>query len=139
MFNFDRLKGRAGAVVKFKVRRLLYNEIADMRRFANFKGAKILGFCLNVMGFTIRQNDYDKDSRALQKAMLAWTRKHYVWLHGYNPRIAEACLVDGTTYDLKYRRLVRTYPAEGLRREPSYVYLDLDPAPPGSELQTATN
>lgn len=139
LFNFDRLKGKAGAVVKFKVRRLLYNEIANMKRFANFKGAKILGFCLNVMGLTIRQGDYDKDSRALQKAVLAWTKKHYVWLHGYNSRIAEACLVDGMTYDVENLRLVRTYPAEGLRREPSYVYLDLDPAPPESDLEVATN
>lgn len=139
LFNFDRLKGKAGAVVKFKVRRLLYNEIADMKRFPNFKGAKILGFCLNVMGLTVRQSDYDKDSRALQKAVLAWTKKNYVWLHGYNPRVAEACLVDGMTYDADNRRLVRTYPAEGLRREPSHVYLGLDPAAPESELETATN
>ena len=32
------------------------------------------------------------------------------------------------SYDAENRRLVRTYPAEGLRREPHYVYLDLDPA-----------
>lgn len=129
LFNFDSLSGMAGKVVKFKARRLLYNEVADMRRFANFKGAKILGFCLNVMGLTIRQGDYDKDSRALQKAVLAWTKKNYVWLHGYNPSIAEACLVDGMTYDAENLRLVRTYPVEGLRREASHVFLDLDPAP----------
>lgn len=134
LFNFNHLDGPAGRVVKFKVRRLLYDEIADMRRFANFKGAKILGFCLNVMRLTVGQ---DKDSRALQKAVLAWTRKNYVWLHGYNPRVAEACLVDGMTYDADNRRLVRTSPAEGLRREPSYVYLKLDPAPPEPEAEVA--
>lgn len=137
LFNFNHLDGPAGQVVKFKVRRLLYDEIADMRRFANFKGAKILGFCLNIMGFTIKQGDYDKDSRTLHKAVLAWTRKNYVWLHEYNPRIAEACLVDGMTYDANNRRLVRTYPAEGLRREPSYVYLELDPAVPEPESEAA--
>lgn len=137
LFNFNHLDGPAGRVVKFKIRRLLYEEIADMRRFANFKGAKILGFCLNVMGLAIRQGDYDKDSRALQKAVLTWTRKNYVWLHEYNPRVAEACLVDGMTYDVDNRRLVRTSPAEGLRREPSYVYLELDPAPPEPEAEAA--
>ncbi len=130
LFNFNRLDSPAGKVVKFKVRRLLYGEIADMRRFANFKGAKILGFCLNVMGLTVSLKDYDRDSRALQKAVLAWTKMNFVWLHGYNPRVAEACLVDGITFDSANRRLVRTSPTEGLRREPSYVYLDLDPAPP---------
>lgn len=130
LFNFNHLDGPAGKVVKFKVRRLLYDEIADMRRFPNFKGAKMLGFCLNVMGLAIRQGNYDKDSRALQKALLAWTKKNFAWLHGYNPRVAEACLVDGMTYDADNLRLVRTSPAEGLRREPSYMYLDLDPASP---------
>lgn len=142
LFSFSHLDGAAGRVVKFKVRRLLYDEIADMNRFPNFKGAKVLGFCLNVMGFTIRQGDSKKASRQLQKAVLAWTRKNYIWLHEYNPRIAEACLVDGMTYDADNRRLVRTYPAEGLRREPGYHYLELNAAPreagasqakPGSE------
>ena len=129
LFNFQSLKGEAGKVVKFKVRRLLYDEVARMNEFANFKGAKVIGFCLNVMGLTVRTDNYDKDSRALQKAVLRWTRKNFVWLHEHTPRVAGACLVDGMSYDAENRRLVRTYPAEGLRREPHYVYLDLDPAP----------
>ena len=129
LFNFNDLDGPAGKVVKFKVRRLLYDEIADMKRFPNFKGARILGFCLNVMGLIVRQGDRDKDSRALQRAVLAWTRRNFLWLHGYNPRVAEACLVDGMTFDEEHRRLVRTYPADGLRREPRYIYFDLDPVP----------
>ena len=75
------------------------------------------------------------DSRALHKAILAWTRKNYAWLHAYNPRIAEACLVDGTTYDVENHRLVKTYPAEGLRREPNYVYLEVDSAPVSPEIR----
>jgi hypothetical protein len=139
LITFNHLDGPAGKVVKFKVRRLLYDEIASMKRFPNFKGAKILGFCLNVMGLTVRQGDYDKDSRALQMSVLAWTRKNFVWLHGYNPRVAEACLVDGMTFDSENRRLVRTSPAEGLRREPSYIYLELDPAPSEPKLETDPN
>lgn len=130
LFKFDRRKGNAGAVVNFKVRRLLYDEIADMKRFPNFKGAGILRFCLNVMGLTISPDDHHKDSRALHRAVLAWTKKNYVWLHGYNPRVAEECLGDGMTYDAENRRLVFMKPAEGLRCEPIYVYLDLDPPPP---------
>ncbi|CAH1073326.1 hypothetical protein [Candidatus Nitrotoga sp. 1052] len=128
LFNFDCLDGPAGRMVKFKVRRLLYDEIADMKKFPNFKGAKILGFCLNVMGLTICNDDYDKDSKALQKAVLAWTKKNFVWLHDYNPRVADACLVAGMSYDADNQCLVRTSPADGLRREPSYVYFDLNPA-----------
>lgn len=138
LFNLN-LGGPAGRLVKFKVRRLLYDEIADMSRFPNFKGARILGFCLNVMGFTISNNSYDKDSRPLQKAVLAWTRKNFVWLHEYNPRVAESCLVDGITYDAANRRLVYTHPAEGLRREASKSYLDLDPTPPNLDPQGEVN
>lgn len=137
LFNFNHLDSPAGKVVKFKVRRLLYDEIVYMKRFPNFKGAKILGFCLNVMGLTASRRDYDKDSRALQRATLAWTKRNFVWLHGYNPRVAEACLVDGLTFDAVNQRLVRTSPVEGLRREPRYAYLDLDPAAPEPELHAA--
>lgn len=138
LFNFSRLDGPAGKVVKFKVRRLLYDEIAEMKQSPNFKGARILGFCLNVMGLTVRQGDYGKDTRALHRAVLAWTKKHFVWLHGYNPRVAEECLVDGITFDMENRRLVRTSPAQGLRREPSHVYLDLDLSPPESKPDAAS-
>ncbi len=127
LFNFNRLDGPGGRVVKFKARRLLYNEIANMRRFPNFKGARILAFCLNVMGLALKKPDYDKDSRALQKAALAWTRKNYLWLHEYNPRVAAACLVDGITFEPHNQRLVKTYPMDGLRREVSYIYLVLEP------------
>lgn len=50
LFNFHSVNGPAAKIIKFKVRRLIYNEVADMKRFPNFKGATILGFCLNVMG-----------------------------------------------------------------------------------------
>ena len=134
LFNFGRLDGPAGRIIKFKVRRLIYNVIAEMKRFPNFKGAKILGFCLNVMGFKIRKENYDRDSKALQKAVLSWTKKNYAWLHAYNPRIAEACLVDGVTYDPKSLKLVKTYPADGLRRKAEYIYFSVDPPPTETEI-----
>lgn len=132
LFNIHRLDGPAARLVRFKVRRLLYNDICEMRTFANFKGAKILGLCLNVMGLKIKEGKDTGDSRALHKAVLSWTRKNYVWLHQFNPRVAEACLVDQITYDADNRRLVHTYPADGLRREPLHIYLELDPAPADS-------
>src|ERR1700730_14993422 len=39
-------------IVLFKLRRLLFNEMSDLRRSPNFKSAAILGFLLNVMGLT---------------------------------------------------------------------------------------
>ncbi len=136
LFNFNQLDGPASKVVKFKVRRLLYDEITDMKRFPNFKGAKILGFCLNVMGLTIRRGNNNKDCLSLQKAILAWTKKNFVWLYEYNPRVAEACLVEGITFDMENQRLIYTSPAEGLKRKPSYIYFELDPAPLDTNAET---
>ena len=128
LFNFQRLDGPAGRIVKFKVRRLIYDEVVQMKRVPNFKGAQILGFCLNVMGLTVSDQNYDHDSRALHVAILAWTKKNYTWLHNDNQRVAEACLVDGMTYDADRLRLVKAYPANALRQEPTYHYFNVDPA-----------
>ena len=98
-----------------------------MGRFPNFLGARILGFCLNVMGLSLSGKDYDRDSVALQKAILSWTRKNYAWLHSYNPRVAEACLVDSMTYDPERHRITKTYPADVFTREAQYVHFEVDP------------
>lgn len=129
LFKSHKLDNHAGRVVQFKVRRLLYDEILMMNELPNFKGAKILGFCLNVMGLKVGAGYFGRKSRALQKAVLVWSKQNFAWLQAYNQRIAEACLVDGMTYDAENLRIVKTYPAEGLRREPQYEYLQLDPAP----------
>ena len=117
----------AAKVVKFKFRRLIYNEISGMKRFPNFKGARILRFCLNVMGFTVSPESYFQDTKALHKAVLSWTNKNYAWLYSYNPRVGEACLPDDITFDMENLKLVKTYPAEGLRREPLVKTFDVNP------------
>lgn len=129
LYRSQKLENYAGFVVKFKARRLLYDEILRMSEFPNFKGARILGFCLNVMGLKVDSGRFDRETRALQKAVLSWTKQHFAWLHAYNPRVAEACLVDGMTYDVENRTIVRTYPEEGLRREPYCEYFQVDPVP----------
>lgn len=128
LFNFGRRDGPAAKVVKFKVRRLLYQEVATMKRMPNFKGARILGFCLNVMGLTVHAQESFDDHKALQKAVLSWTKKNFAWLHAYRSRVAEACMLGSITYDAEHRRLLKTYPS-GLEREPKRDYFDVDPPP----------
>jgi hypothetical protein len=134
LFSFRKLEGPGGKIVAFKVRRLLYDEVSRMDKWGNFKGASILGYCLNVMGLSIRESDRDRGTKALHKAILQWTKNNYARLYYENPQVGDACLVDGFTYDASNHRLVRTYPANGLRREPSYVYLDIDSIPNSSTL-----
>jgi hypothetical protein len=127
LFHLSRLDSPAGRVIKFKVRRLLYNEIVEMEKFPNFKGAKILGFCLNVLGLQPGTPPYDRHDRAIQRVVLAWTKRNYVGIHGANPLVAAECLVDRVTYESDGPRLVKTYPVENLRLETRRVILELDP------------
>jgi hypothetical protein len=130
MFNFNNCRGAAADIVKFKVRRLLYNEVAEMKHFPNFKGSRILAFCLNVLGLKVSNQDYYRDSRALHRAILLWIKKNYAWLHGKNPRVAEDCLGDGISYDAVRLKLTKEHPAEGLRLNPECVYFEVDPPSP---------
>jgi hypothetical protein len=70
-FNFGKGDGSAARVIQFKARRMIYDEINEMSTFPNFKGAKILALCLNVMGLTLSNEKYFADSRALHKAVLS--------------------------------------------------------------------
>ena len=81
------------------------------------------------MGFELRDEELGREMRPLHKAVLRWTRTNYAKLHKANPRVADACLVDGITYDEANSRLVRTYPAEGLSLVPHYIYFAVDPLP----------
>ena len=88
LYRFNGHDDVAAYVVKFKVRRLIYNEIKDMNQFPNFKGARILRFCLNVMGFNMRRQHEYPDVRALQKVILSWTKKNFVWLYSDYAQVA---------------------------------------------------
>jgi len=117
------LDGQAARRVLFKLRRRLFDEIKRMEDFPNFEGARILGFCLNIVGF-----DYSHDLRMdrswvpLGKAVTAWTRRHYVDLRARNLRVAEACMIGRVSFDAETNRIVKTY-AQGLQAEPPSVSL----------------
>ena len=115
------------------MRRLIYDEIAEMNDFPNYEGAKFLGFCLNVMGL----KDHGRykmraDSIALQKAVLSWTRKNFAKLYFFNPRVALAGFVENMSYDDANRRIV-SESLPGLSREPERHFFVVDPAPIDAE------
>lgn len=125
-FKSETLENPVGKKIKFKIRRLIYDEIVKMEQFPNFKGAKVLGFCLNVFGLELKKQHFFKDGYALHKVSLAWVQKKFIWLYSYNPEVAEACLVDGIIYDKQNKKLVKTYHAKGLRRETTHISLELE-------------
>lgn len=120
-------------IVRAKAARLLYDEIADMSTNPNYKGARILGFILNVNGLEPRlkpaASGPGREAYALAKAARAWAKKGYMALRSELPDVAESVLIGTISFDEAGPRLVKTY-VRGLRREAPKVYLPLDPAPP---------
>ncbi len=115
-------------IIRFRLRRMLFDEIMQLDKFPNFKSARILGFCLNVMGVSLRkkaEGSLNQHYYALHKVILHWVRNNYLKILNYNREIAEACLMGGVTYDSTNKRLVRTYTKELNGVEPK-EYLDLN-------------
>lgn len=122
---FDCNNGTSWKIVRFKVRRLLYDEIAKLSRFPNYKGAKILGYCLNVLGLgNIFNKKTMHDSYALTKATESWATKNYLKLRKQNSDVADSVLIGSISYDEKRKRLVKTY-IKGLSKTAPQEYLDL--------------
>lgn len=128
IFGFD--NNSTTNIIAIKLRRLIYDEIRRMDQFANFKGAKIIGYCLNVLG--ISENFNRKSAKAdfypLQIAAVTWVKVNYQRLLTDHPKVAEACIQGSITYEAKTHRLVRTY-SNATRKEPTRDYLELLPRP----------
>lgn len=122
---------KAWRIVQFKLRRLLYDEVERMTDLPNYKGARILGLLLNVIGMKVSKgkDGIDREYRPLARAVLAWTRANYLTLRDRLPDVAEAALIGSITFDADGRRLVKTY-IQGLRKEAPKDYLYLAPATP---------
>jgi len=96
-----------------------------MDKYVNFKSARILGYCLNVMGVTLQgKGALGREYRALHCAILAWTQRSYLRIFHANPKVARACLIGSISFDAERERLVKTY-AEGLETKPDRQYLTL--------------
>lgn len=120
---------QAWKIVQFKLRRLLYDEMRDLESMPNYKAARVLGICLNVMGVEIgKRSGYGKDYAALKAAVLAWTQRNYLRLRQVNAEIADACLIGSITFDAEQSQIVKTY-AKGLRPEPDREHLPLQSPP----------
>jgi hypothetical protein len=122
-------EGNAWTIIRFKLRRLLYNEILRLDEFPNYKSSRVLGFCLNVMGLKIgNRKEYGTNYYALRKAVLTWTKNNYMRLRTIHPDVAKSCLMGSITFD-EGSRLVKTY-IKGLELEPPKEYLELAAARP---------
>jgi hypothetical protein len=103
----------------------MYNEI--IRHSGNFRGARYVGFCLNVCGLTAgnRQEKFDREDYALRVCVIGWTKKNYKNLIADHPKVARACLPGFVTYDQEKHQLVKTF-NDATRKELPREVLTLD-------------
>ncbi len=106
--------------IRFKLRGLLYKEVCQMNKFPTSnqtQSAKVLGFCLNIMGL-----EANKDTLyfSLHKLLLKWVRENYLKLIRERPVVAESCLIGSISLDQEKHCLIKTYEDFG---EKSYEYL----------------
>lgn len=112
------LSGRVGRLIKFKIRRLIYDDIRRLERFPNYKGARLIAFCLNVFGFPTVTTRDDRDILTIEKVLFSWLTKNYDWLRHENIEIANECLPEDFSFDEENSVLVHYIPAKGMRKIP---------------------
>ncbi|MER8704955.1 hypothetical protein NKH49_05145 [Mesorhizobium sp. M1088] len=122
LFSFD--DSYPFKILRKKVHRLIYNDVIQMDRYANFKGARTIGYCLNVLGLTpIKRNGNDrKESFPIQSIVLSWTRKNYGRLLKDNPKVAAAMMQGSISYDPESRQIIKTY-RDDIGNSPSREFL----------------
>jgi hypothetical protein len=128
---FGLKKGPVWRAVQRKLCRHLYQEIKGIERFPNYVNAKVLGFCLHVLGLRHGRRNiaFDRTTVAFREAVLAWTKRHYMpFRAAANEGVGNASLAGNITFDSRNRQLVQTG-FLGLNKQPPRQVFKLDPAP----------
>ncbi|MCK5518059.1 MAG: hypothetical protein KAI61_01470 [Alphaproteobacteria bacterium] len=118
--------GDAVKIILYRLRRTLYDEICRLSKSPNYKSARILAICLNVMGLVVygRERSINKHYRALHKAMVVWIKKNYLPLIDRQPDVAKACIIGSITFDEDNKKIVKSY-IKGLNLEEPTESLNL--------------
>jgi len=100
----------AWKIIHNRLRRLLYNEIKHLETYPNYKGARILGYLLNIMG--LKLGEKSRNNRAyysFHKIILKWVENNYLSLAGVEPTVASSCLPNGFLFNKKAKQIEKTY------------------------------
>ena len=105
--------GEAIRIIRRKICRILYDEIRKMDKWGNFKGGRVLGYCLNILGIRLRdKKGYQSEFYPFQKVVIDWTVKNYSRLLAEHPNVAKVCLHGKIGYDDATNSLTETYKNE---------------------------
>jgi hypothetical protein len=106
----DYSDSKVRAIFRARLQRLIWKEIRDMESAPNYRGARVILVCLNVMGFkmdhAVRR---PKEIRALKRALLKWVRQNYLKLRKDYPDVARACTGASLSFDPKKKTFIKTY------------------------------
>lgn len=98
----DYSDSEARAIFRSRLQRLIWKEIRDMEHAPNYKGARVILVCLNVMGFKMDHAVHKpKEIRVLKRALLRWIRQNYMKLLKEYPDVARACMGASISFDSK--------------------------------------
>ncbi|MBB4272818.1 hypothetical protein [Rhizobium mongolense] len=115
----------ARTLFQSRLSRLLWAEIQKMETMPNYVGARILGVCINVMGFRLDHTVHrPRETRALKRAVAGWCRRNFMTLWNEYPDVALACVIGNITFDREKRQLTKTY-ASSLGRPGTQEHLQL--------------
>jgi hypothetical protein len=133
IFSFN--NSIAMKAVRFKIRRLLFDQLKELDEFPNFVGGHILGFCLNVLGLDAggRDRGYRREEYPLRVCAIEWAKRNYTRLLENHPEVAKVCLQGSISYRAGPPRLVKTY-SNATKKTRPIVELALDKfdtTPPG--------
>ncbi len=124
LFN-DYGNSKSMKIIYFKLRRLMYDSIIEMNRWPNYKSARILGICLNIMGLTPRKETTSNNYYALHLTIIGWATKNFQNLYINYPDIAKTVLQGSLGYDADKNQLTKSY-AVGMKKETEMVTLQLE-------------
>jgi|GEM_PF-6572276 len=108
------------------LRRAIYREIYSRPLFPSYKGAPVVGFCLNVCGINdVRRNNGKLDHNVIiRRITVPFIRANFKELYKTHQKVTETMLQGGVYYDAKENRLVKAY-SENLDGTRSIQILDL--------------
>lgn len=124
LFSSFKVQSKAKKIIMYKVRRIIYEHILEFEKYPNFKAARYLGFCLNVLWISEHSRRTKDAGWPLSKVVMRWVENNYLTLYENYRDVAEACLLGGISFDVDKKAIVKTYrPSMSGKPNQAYLYL----------------
>ena len=117
----------ARRIFRARLFRLLRHDIRQLTEFPNYKGSRILGLVLNMVGITgnLTRNDYGREVFQFGRWVRYWTRRNFQALWTANSEVADSVMTGHLSYDPTTNRIAYAT-KQAMRREHTIRYMDLD-------------